>query len=223
MTEEIAIFGVGGQGRECLDIAEAMMAEGHDLRVVGFFDDAPSPHNVTLIESRGYDVLGGCADAFASGLSLCLGIGDGRLRAALDMYLIAADLPSPVLVHPQCTIGTRVSLSPGVVIFAGARLTTNISLGRHVHVNQNATVGHDCELEAYATVNPQACISGAVRVEPEATIGAGAVVLQGLTVGSGTIVGAAACVTRSTPRCAVMTGVPARERVRSTTAVGRRR
>ena len=55
---EIAIVGVGGQGRECLDVVEAMAANGSGLSVVGFFDDWPSAEHVDRLASRGQEVLG---------------------------------------------------------------------------------------------------------------------------------------------------------------------
>jgi sugar O-acyltransferase (sialic acid O-acetyltransferase NeuD family) len=207
----VAIVGVGGQGRECLDIAEAMADSGSDIEVMGFFDDAPSEENLERLRARGQRHLGSVADLLsATADEVCLGVGDGAVRARLDALLLHHGITGAVLIHPQSSIGSEVQLSPGVVVFGGARLTTNIRLGRHVHVNQNATVGHDCTISDFATVNPQAAISGAVQLGRESLVGAGAVVLQGLTVGERAKVGAGACVGNDVADDSVVKGVPAR-------------
>jgi acetyltransferase-like isoleucine patch superfamily enzyme len=90
------------------------------------------------------------------------------------------------------------------------RLTTNVSLGRHVHVNQGVTIGHDTVVGDYATLNPAAALSGNCVIEDEVLVGAQSCVLQGLTVGHGAVVGAAACVVRDVPAGLTVKGVPAR-------------
>jgi len=211
MTVEIAIVGVGGQGRECLDIVRAMTEAGHDIDIRGFYDDAPAAANHELVEAAGFKVLGGFSDLLedARAVQVVLGVGSGRVRQQLDEALASAGFSSPVLVHPHATIGEGVELGEGSVVFAGARFTTNIRVGRHVHVNQNATIGHDVILADYATVNPQAAVSGGVTVGEAATVGAGAVVLQYLQVADGATVGASACVVRDVAAGMTVVGVPA--------------
>jgi sugar O-acyltransferase (sialic acid O-acetyltransferase NeuD family) len=207
----LAIVGMGGHGRECLDIAEAMADAGHSLEILGFFDDSPSGKNRERLRNRGYDHLGSFADLQRTpGVAVCLGIGDGPVRARLDAQLMRSGVENAVLIHPECTIGSEVKLSPGVVLFAGSRITTNVRLGRHVHVNQNATIGHDCTVSDYATVHPQAAVSGEVRLGRASMVGAGAVVLPGISVGPGARIGAGACVVGDVRPDTVVKGVPAR-------------
>ena len=212
MTIDLVIAGVGGQGRECFDIAEAMKKAGDRLKVRGFVDDDPSGANLARLTSRGVDFLGDFESLIRrhADARVCLGIGSGSVRRALDARLRQAGLESHVLVHPDCTIGSEVVLEPGAVVFAGARLTTNISVGRHVHINQNVTVGHDSTLCDYVSANPSCAVSGNVVLGEAVTVGAGAVVLQGLHVGANSTVGASACVIYDVDRDVTVKGVPAR-------------
>lgn len=211
MKTSLVIVGAGGHGRECLSIAEAMIANGSDLSVRGFVDDRPTDQMRDVLARRGHAILGGLDDLLAEPgeCSVCIGIGDGQVRSDIDARLRRAGIPSAVLVHPDSTVGHDVALSPGCVIFAGARLTTNIKLGRHVQINQNATVGHDSLLDDYATINPMAAISGNVHVGAAGMVGAGAVILQGLSVGARARIGASACVVRDVPEDVTVKGVPA--------------
>ena len=139
-----------------------------------------------------------------------IGIGDPRIRAKVAAAIDPARVPAAPLIHPAASIGLDNRFAEGVVLFAGARVTTNVRLGRHVHLNQNATVGHDTVLDDCVQVNPLAAVSGDCYVGEQALIGTTAAVLQGLTVGVGARVGAGACAVMMVSPGATVKGVPAR-------------
>ena len=215
MTQRVAIVGVGGSGRECYFVARAMMQSGADLEVVGFFDDATSTDDLARLAALGQGCLGRFEDLLTldptqGELFVILGIGDPAVRGALDVRLRDARIRGAVLIHPDSTVGDDVVLDEGCVVFPGARLMTNIRVGRHVHVHPNATVGHDTVVEDYVSLNPAASVSGGCVIQQGAYLGAGSLVLQGLRVGRGSVVGGAACVVRDVPPDQVVKGVPAR-------------
>lgn len=212
----IVVVGAGGFGREALDVVSAMNAvnaPGEGLEVVGVLDDAPSPADLVRLEARGIPYRGS-VDAWCRGddrsIEWVLGVGDPGARLRLDGLLAGCGRAARPLVHPSAVVGSMTTLADGVVVCAGAQISTNVALGRHVHVNPHATIGHDCVLEEFVSVNPAAVISGQCVVRTGALVGAGAVVLQGLEVGRAALVGAAACVVRDVDAGATVKGVPAR-------------
>ena len=68
-------------------------------------------------------------------------------------------------------------------------LTTDISIGRFVHVNLNCTIGHDASLADFCTLAPGAHVSGQVRLENGVYVGTGAVLIERLEVRAGSVIG----------------------------------
>jgi sugar O-acyltransferase (sialic acid O-acetyltransferase NeuD family) len=213
MAEPIVIIGCGGHGREILGIVRAInRSEGDPWKVLGFLDDAPSEVNLARVAKLGVPYLGGTTWLASAEpeTRYVIGVGDPRVRAAIAERIGLYGLRAAALIHPAATVGEDTEISEGVVVFAGARVTTNVTLGRHVHLNQNCTVGHDSLVTDFVSVNPLAAVSGECRLEAGVLVGTTACVLQGLRVGADAVVGAGACVVRDVAAGAVVKGIPAR-------------
>jgi sugar O-acyltransferase (sialic acid O-acetyltransferase NeuD family) len=214
VTRDIVVIGAGGHGREVFDIIRAVnrVPRRQPWRVIGFVDDKPSAVNRRRVDGLGVSILGPVEwlGEAPSDTWLVIGVGDPRTRREIGRRTRAYGLPVANLVHPSATVGAQTTQAEGVILFAGARVTTNVTLGRHVHLNQNATIGHDSVIEDWVSVNPLAAVSGECHVGIGALVGTNACVLQGLRIGSGAVVGAGACVVRDVGPGAVVKGVPAR-------------
>jgi sugar O-acyltransferase (sialic acid O-acetyltransferase NeuD family) len=214
MAEPIVVIGIGGFGREVVDIIDAVNAESPEpvWELVGVVDDAPNELNLERLALRGVDFLGdtGVPLSWANPVSYVVGIGSPRVRRLMAERYDAASFRAATLVHPSVTHGFGVSIGAGAVVCAGARLTTNITVGQHVHINLNVTVGHDSSIGDFVSVNPLASISGDCVIEDGVLIGVAGVVLNGLTIGAGAVLGGSACAVRDLDAGVVAVGVPAK-------------
>lgn len=127
-------------------------------------------------------------------------IGDGAL---ISRGCIVSGKDGPI------TIGPRVSIGAGCVIYAST----------HLEIGAGTMIAALCYLGGgrYAKSSPmdaplemQKEPRAGVEIGPGCWIGAGAVIIDGVRVGQGTIVGAGAVVTRSYESGAILAGVPAR-------------
>ena len=202
------IIGAGGHGRELLDIVEAVNAVSPTFEFLGFLDDGPGPWD--RVERRGASVLGPVGRLTDLDALYAIGIGAPEDRCRIDKFATESGCEAATLVHPQATVASDVRAAPGLVMAAGSRITTNVTVGHHVHLNLNATLSHDCEVGSYSVLNPGAHVNGEVVLGASVVVGSGAVVREGCSVGDGTVIGAGAVVIANLPADSTAVGVPAK-------------
>jgi sugar O-acyltransferase (sialic acid O-acetyltransferase NeuD family) len=190
----LVIVGAGGFGRELLDLVRDINARSPTFEFQGFLDDGET--RADLLQRLQAPLLGPSSRLGDLGASFAIGIGAAEPRRRIDAMARSFECRPVSLVHPSATIGSDVRIGDGAVIAAGARLTTNIVLGRHAHINVNCTLGHDVIVGDFATLFPGVHLGGGSEIGEGATLGTGCVILPGVRVGRGAVVGAGAVVVR---------------------------
>ena len=120
-------------------------------------------------------------------------------------------------IAPTAVIGPYVTIGPGTIISHLALITSNVTVGAHVHLNMQGCLAHDCVVEDYVTIGPGAGCNGNVHLHQGAYLGARAVIRQGrpghtVRIGQGAIVGMGSVVLRDVPPAMTVVGNPARMR-----------
>ena len=205
---ELVIVGAGGHGRETLDIVEAINAVKPTWAFAGFVDDGEIIAD--RLERRDASLLGTTEILANTNLHYVVGIGSPAVRAKLDEQLTAWGRTAATLIHPAATLASDNRISDGVLLAAGARVTTNVTLGRHVHLNVNAVVSHDCVVGDYTTLSPGSLVNGDVQIGTGVFLGTGAIITPGVTIGDHAVIGAGAVVVRDVPSGVTVKGVPGR-------------
>jgi sugar O-acyltransferase (sialic acid O-acetyltransferase NeuD family) len=216
----LVIVGAGGFGRELADLICDINAASPAFDVLGFVDDGTV--RLDLLERLGVPLLGPVSTLAETGARHVIAIAAPGARRRIDLLARAAGSPAVILRHPAATISRDAEIAEGTVIAAGARITTHVVIGRHVHVNMNCTIGHDAVLKDFVTLFAGVHLGGGVVVEEGATLGTGAVILPGVRVGQGAVVGAGATVVRDVEPNTTVVTAPARPTVAVRGEPGRR-
>ena len=210
MTKRIGIFGASGMARETRDIADALGFSAvyvtQDTKELTAFDETKD----VMLESE--------IDRFRD-MPYVIGVGEGAVRRMI-VTRYAGKVSFINLIHPNATFGClqreQVECRQGVIVCAGVRFTSNISIGNFTIFNLNSTISHDSIIGEFATICPQACILGNVEVKSGAWIGAGAIINQGTNeskrvIGANSVIGSGAVVLEDCDANSVYVGIPARK------------
>lgn len=208
--KDIAIFGVGGFGREVLALIKDINKVEPTWNIVGFFDDGYEKG----VMVNGYPNLGKTEDLnnWETPLSLAVSIGSPVIKKKILGKITNPLVDYPTLIHPTVWIGDKdfVEIGNGCIICAGNMITTNIKIEDFVILNLECTVGHDTIIKKYAAFMPSVNISGEVIIGEGVYVGTGAKIINQLEIGEYTIVGAGAVVSKSLPPHCTAVGVPAK-------------
>ena len=162
--KDIAIFGVGGFGREVLTLIRDINRKEPTYCFIGFFDDGHQTGEMI----NGFPVLGKTEDLnqWESELAIAISIGNPSVKKRVVNKITNPKVSYPTLIHPSTLIGAPeyLNVGKGCIICAGNMITTNIEIGDFVVLNLGCTVGHDTVIKDYAAFMPSCNISGEVRI-----------------------------------------------------------
>lgn len=208
--KDIAIFGVGGFGREVLALIKNINEVTPTWNIVGFFDDGYEKG----IMVNGYPNLGKAEDLneWKTPISLTVSIGNPIIKKRVLDKINNPLVDYPTLIHPLAWIGDKefVEIGKGCIICAGTLITTNIKIEDFVILNLRCTVGHDSVIKKYSAFMPSVNISGEVTIGEGVYVGTGAKIINQLEIGDYAIIGAGAVVAKSIPPRCTAVGVPAK-------------
>jgi sugar O-acyltransferase (sialic acid O-acetyltransferase NeuD family) len=210
MTKDFVIIGCGGFGREAAEIAKTIMKEKNDLNLIGFIDDNKKLHGKII---NGVPVLGNIEwiKDFYDGdqLFFACAVGEPLIKKNVVERALKLGYIPYSLIHPSVRMCYDVSVGEGTILCPGSIITTNITIGDHVIINQICSIGHDAIIEDYVTINPLAAISGGVHLKEGVFVGTGASILQYLEIGEWSVIGSGASVIRNQEAYVIAVGVPA--------------
>jgi sugar O-acyltransferase (sialic acid O-acetyltransferase NeuD family) len=200
----LVIIGAGGHGREAMDVA----LDCGKFEVVGFVsEDRPSADMLFKYKTKWLGTVDYLLD---KSYYYVIAIGDCADKKKVSDKLVNTKCCLINVLHPSAYVGRYCSMGGGVMMYAGAKITTNVSLGDHVHLNVNAVASHDCSIGDYSIISPGAMLNGNVTIGKGVFVGTGAIILPKVTVGDWATIGAGAVVTKDVPSCETYVGVPAR-------------
>lgn len=208
--KDIAIFGVGGFGREVLTLIQDINRQEPIWNIIGFFDDGHPQGEVV----NGYMTLGGMSvlNQWPTQLDIVVAIGDPLTKKSLLGRICNPNISYPSLIHPTVLIGDRnyVEIGQGCIICAENIITTNVKIGDFVLFNLACTTGHDTAIQNFSSFMPSVNISGEVSVGEGVYMGTGVKIINQVSIGDYATIGAGAVVTKSLPGHCTAVGVPAK-------------
>ena len=189
----LIIIGASGHGKVIADIA---VKNGYEDIV--FLDDDES-----LQECAGFPVIGKTQEAQTLCGDKIVAIGNASIRARIQK-----ELDTVTLIHPNATIGRRVTIGKGSVVMAGAVINSDTVIGDGCIINTAASVDHDCVIEDFVHVAVGAHLCGTVHIGKNTWIGAGATVSNNINICEDCMIGAGGVVTKDINEEGIYIGIP---------------
>lgn len=188
-----ALIGYGGFAREI----QAHM----QIDLIFFVDDQYwTKGNKSLLPLSSFD---------PNEYELLIAIGNPK-----DRFNIANRLPKNTkyfsFIHPSAIILDEIEIKEGSIICAGCILTTNISIGKHAHLNLQTTIGHDTRVGDFFTTAPGAKISGNCLIQDRVYIGTNASIKEKINICNDVTIGLGAGVVKNITEPGVYVGCPAK-------------
>jgi sugar O-acyltransferase (sialic acid O-acetyltransferase NeuD family) len=201
MALEIVLIGGGGHA---LVVAEAAALVG--TRVLGVYDDAPSPVATFRLN---IPRLGPLANATRAPAPAILALGDLAARRRILDHLPRSFTWAEPVVHPDAVLHASATLAQGVYIGPRAIVHSFAAVAAHAILNSACLVEHECRVGENTHLAPGTLLGGRVTVGLDTLLGLGSRILPNLSVGDRAVVGGGALVHRCIPDDTTVVGVPA--------------
>lgn len=129
-----------------------------------------------------------------------------------DKRKLLAKLPENTIfwnyTSPNAYVGD-VKMGTGNFICAGVIITTNVTIGNHVHLNLQTTVGHDSVIGDFSTTAPSVNISGNVNIGSGVYLGTKCSIREKISICDDVVIGLNSGVVKDIVESGIYIGTPA--------------
>ena len=195
--KKLLIYGAGGNGKVCADIAKNM-----GYKNIIFFDDNKEVNNVDE-----YDVIHNLENINFNEHDLFNAIGDNKTREKITKKL---NRKMVTLIHPTAVIGENVEIGEGSVVMAKAVINPGSKLGKGVIINTCSSLDHDDIIEDFSHVSINSHMAGTVHLGKRVFIGMSSTIINNIDICDDVIIGAGATVVNNIEKAGTYVGVPAK-------------
>jgi len=192
-----AIIGSGGFGRE----VKQLLLDNNQNEEIVFFVDDNYIDEISIPLSR-FDV---------NEFEVVIAIGDPvKRKNIVDRLPINTKFFTAVHKSVQL-LDSNIQIGEGSILCAGTILTTNITIGKHCHLNLLSTIGHDTIIGDYFTTAPGTKISGNCKIGNNVYFGTNSSVREKISICDNVVVGLNAGVVKNITESGIYVGVPAKK------------
>ena len=205
--KEIIIVGAGGFGKELLQWIKDINKLKNRWIIKGFIDD-----NLSALDNCecDYNVIGKIKEwqPEENEFFTCA-IANPKIKEKIVKHLKQRGAKFDSIIHPRAMIGEFNKIGEGIVIYPGARLTVNITIGKFVTLLSSG-IGHDVQIGDFSTISSHCSINGKVKLGKRIFLGSNSTIIPERTVGDDVYIGAGSVVIRNIKSCTKVFGNPAR-------------
>ncbi len=205
--KELYALGVGHSTPLFVEIAEAC-----GYHVVGLFHYNDERTNE---EDHGCRILGSFEDLLNSDVrnkEFLLTMGDNEIRKNIFKKIKDKGGLFPTIIHPTAVISKHSNISKdGVVIGPFVDIQTDVIIGNNTMIWSGAVVCHNTSIGNHCFVGPKALVGAYTKVSDNVYFGQGALSISGKVseIGEKVLIGARSLVCKSIPENVVVYGTPA--------------
>lgn len=189
-TKKIYIYGAGGHGLVCADVAKSLGYEEciflDDNKGIKFSKDLPK-----------WDIF--------------VAIGDNSIREKVFNTIKENGFKIVNLIHPSAIVSPSAFLEEsGILIMPCVVVNAKAFITKGVILNTSCVVEHECKIDAFSHISVGAKMAGNVKIGKKCFMGINSCILPNLTMADNSILGAGAVLTRDITEKGTYIGVPAR-------------
>lgn len=204
----LAIYGTGGLGRECYQLALQINRHIKKWEKIVFIDDFIKKKYICGCEIYNFETIINIFER--DELDLIIGLGEPQYRNILAEKIKKYKLTLTKLIHPNVYVPFDSSIGMGSIIFANTSISTNIQLEDNVVIQPMSVISHDTLIGANSVISALVSIAGNCQLGKNVFVGTSAAIREKISIGNNSVIGMGTIVISAVGENLVVVGNPAR-------------